>query len=163
MRRLFSFPNPVNETSARVVAGGAVLQAVLFLGLRSGWLLVPLTYGFLARVLSGPTLSPLGQVATRLVTPHLPGSPHIVAGPPKRFAQGVGAVFTLGASVAWLTGAHAVALVVIGALTVAASLEAVFALCIGCKLFAVLMRVGVVPQTVCVECADLSLRATTSV
>lgn len=163
MRRLFSFPNPVNETSARVVAGGAVLQAVLFLGLRNGWLLVPLTYGFLARVLSGPTLSPLGQLATRLVTPHLPGPHHIVAGPPKRFAQGIGTVFALGASVAWLTGAHTVAFVLIGALSVAASLEALFAFCIGCKLFAVLMRAGLVPQTVCIECANLSLRATTSV
>ena len=40
MRTLFSFPDPVNETSARVVAAGVVLEAVLFLVFREGWLLV---------------------------------------------------------------------------------------------------------------------------
>ena len=50
LRSLMSFPNPVNETSARLVAAGVVAQAILFLVLREWWVLVPLTYGFLARV-----------------------------------------------------------------------------------------------------------------
>ena len=71
MRKLLGFPNPVNETSARVVAAGVVAQAVAFLAVRQWWVLVPLAYGFVARVLTGPRLSPLGQVATRWVTPRL--------------------------------------------------------------------------------------------
>ncbi len=67
VKRVFGFPNTVNETSARLVASGVVLQAVAFLGLGSGWVLFPLTYGFLARVLTGPTLSPLGQFVTQVV------------------------------------------------------------------------------------------------
>ena len=43
-------------------------------------------------------------------------------------------------------------------LVVAATLESVFAICIGCQAFALLMRAGVVPETVCVECADISRR-----
>ncbi len=36
------------------------------------WLIVVLAYGFVARVLTGPTLSPLGQLVTRVLTPALP-------------------------------------------------------------------------------------------
>ncbi len=158
VRRIFSFPNPVNETSARLVAGGVVVQAVLFLVLRQGWVLVPLTVGFVARVLTGPTLSPLGQLATRVLTPRLSVEHRFVPGPPKRFAQGVGMVFTLGASFAWLVGSPAVAYLLISGLIVAASLEAVLALCLGCKVFAGLMRLGVIPASTCAECANLSLR-----
>lgn len=158
MRTLFRFPNPVNETSARLVAGVVVLQAVAFLVLRQGWLLVPLAYGFVARVLTGPTLSPLGQLVTRVITPRLSVEHRFVAGPPKRFAQGVGVLFSGGAAVAWLTGAPALAVVLIGGLIVAATLEAVFSFCLGCVVFAGLMRLGVVPATVCRECGDIRAR-----
>lgn len=50
------------------------------------------------------------------------------------------------------------ALVLVGAITVAATLESVAGYCIGCKLFALLMRVGVVPASVCATCADIGLR-----
>ena len=42
-------------------------------------------------------------------------------------------------------------------IVLAAALESVFALCLGCKAFALLMRAGVIPESVCAECADLSL------
>ena len=43
-------------------------------------------------------------------------------------------------------------------LVVFAILESVLGLCVGCKVFALLMRVGVIPQSVCEECNDLTLR-----
>ncbi|MDX6468332.1 MAG: hypothetical protein QOF75_135, partial [Gaiellaceae bacterium] len=49
MRRLFSFPDPVNETSARLVAGGVVVLAVVTLAFQQGWLIPVLAYGFVAR------------------------------------------------------------------------------------------------------------------
>jgi hypothetical protein len=155
---LLSFPNPVNEVAARTVAAGVVVMAALVAGLGWGWVLVPLTYGFWARVLTGPRLSPLGLLATRVVAPRLPARERLVAGPPKRFAQGVGVVFSTTASVLWVAGAPTAARVVVAALTAAAFLEAAFGLCLGCKVFAVLMRLGVVPDTVCAECNDISAR-----
>ena len=71
MAKIFSFPNPVNETSARIVAGGAVLMGIAFAVTGNGWILVALTYGFVARVLAGPTFSPLGRLATQVITPKL--------------------------------------------------------------------------------------------
>ena len=98
---LFDFPDPVNEVSARLVAGGVVLMALALLVFQQPWILVPLTYGFVARVLTGPTLSPLGQFVTRVLTPALSVPPKYVPGPPKRFAQGIGATFTVTASILW--------------------------------------------------------------
>lgn len=161
-RRLFSFPNPVNETSARLVATGVVAQGIAFLVIRQWWMLVPLTYGFAARVLTGPTLSPLGQLVTRVITPLVTrrrsADHRMVPGPPKRFAQGIGLVFTGGAAVAWASGAPAVSAALITGLVIAASLEAFAGLCLGCIAFARLMRWGVIPASVCEECADIRPR-----
>ena len=63
------------------------------------WLTLFLAYGFLARVLTGPTLSPLGQLVTRVGTPRLGLEPRPVPGPPKRFAQGIGATLSVTAAV----------------------------------------------------------------
>jgi hypothetical protein len=153
---LFSFPDPVNEVSARVVATGVVAMAVVAIGFDLRWLTPVLAYGFLARVLTGPTLSPLGQLATRVVTPRLPFAPRPVPGPPKRFAQGIGAAFTVTAAVlTYGFGAWGAAQVVLGLLVVAASLEAFAGLCLGCRAFALLMHLGVIPTSVCERCNDL--------
>lgn len=153
---LFSFPNPVNEVSARLVAGGVMLMATATIVFDQPWLTLVIAYGFIARVLSGPTLSPLGQLVTRVITPLLPAKPKLVAGPPKRFAQGVGVVFSVTAAVLAVGfGVHLAAYIVLGLLIIAATLESVFALCLGCKVFALLMRVGVIPETVCAECNDI--------
>jgi Domain of unknown function (DUF4395) len=156
VRKWLSFPNPVNETSARLVAGGVVAQAITFLVLRQWWVLVPLAYGFLARVLSGPRFSPLGQFVTRVITPRIHAEHRLVPGPPKRFAQGMGLVFSGGALLSWGLGVHVVTYVLIAGLLIAATLESVFAICLGCIVFARLMRWGWIPASVCEECNDIS-------
>jgi hypothetical protein len=156
--RRFGFPNPVNETSARLVAAGVVLQGVVYLIIQEWWVLVPLAYGFVSRVLAGPSWSPLAQFVTRVVTPRLHVEHRFVPGPPKRFAQGVGTVFSVGALVADLAGADLLAIVLITGLVIAATLESVFAICLGCIGFNLLMRVGIIPASVCEACNDLSLR-----
>jgi hypothetical protein len=155
MREILGFPNPVNEKAARVVAGTVLAGAVLIVATGWLWLLVPLAYGFWARVLTGPRLSPLGWLAQRKVAPRL-GEPKYVPGPPKRFAQGIGAVLTTAAAVLGLAaGATGAAYALVALLAVAAGLESIFALCLGCEAFRLLMRAGVVPASVCEECADI--------
>jgi hypothetical protein len=153
--RLFSFPNPVNEVSARLVAAGVVVMCVLTIGLGWRWATVVIAYGFVARVLAGPKWSPLGQFVTRVLTPRLPLAEHPVPGPPKRFAQGIGALFSLTALALALSGLWTAAQVVLGLLAAAAFLESVFALCLGCKAFALLMRAGVIPVEVCEDCNNI--------
>jgi Domain of unknown function (DUF4395) len=159
MRSVFGFPNPVNEIAARVVAGGVFVLAVAAIGFRQPWLLVPLAYGFWARVLTGPTLSPLGQLATRVIAPRLSASPRLVAGPPKRFAQAMGVVFSTTALILWFgAGEGAATWVVVGLLAMAALAESAFGFCIGCRVFGRLMKRGIIPADVCAACADISLR-----
>jgi hypothetical protein len=153
---LFSFPDPVNEISARIVAAGVLALSLLALALDSPVLRVVLAYGFLARVLTGPTLSPLGQVATRLLTPRLGLAPRPVPGPPKRFAQAIGLLFSASSAVLVLGfGLTLAADIVLGALIIAATLESAFGLCLGCKVFALAMRAGLVPAEVCERCNDI--------
>lgn len=163
VKRLFSFPNPVNETSARLVATGVVLQSILFLVIREWWVLVPLAYGFVARVLAGPTLSPLGTLVTTVITPRLSIEHSFVPGPPKRFAQGIGVAFSVTALIASLAGANTLAVVVIAGLLGAASLEAFAGYCLGCKIFNLLIRAGLVPESICEECADITSRLSRTV
>ena len=95
MDDLFDFPDPVNEVSARLVAAGVVVLTLVILLGGQTWAIGLLAYGFLARVLTGPTLSPLGQLVTRVITPSLKRPAKLVPGPPKRFAQGIGAVLSI--------------------------------------------------------------------
>lgn len=158
MSSLIGFPNPVNEKAARTVAAGVLLLAVLALATQWLWITALLAAGFALRVLSGPTLSPLGQLATRVVAPRL-GEPKLVAGPPKRFAQTIGLVVTGGATVAWFGfGSTVVANVLLALIVVAAGLESIVGLCLGCVIFGYLMRVGVIPADTCEACNNISLR-----
>jgi hypothetical protein len=146
----------VNEVSARLVAVGVVLLATATIVFDLRWATLLLAYGFVARVLTGPSLSPLGQLVTRVVTPALSVEPKMVPGPPKRFAQAIGATFTVTAAVlTYGFDAFGAAQVVLGLLVVAASLEGFAGYCLGCQAFGLLMRIGVIPETVCVECADI--------
>jgi len=155
---LFSFPNPVNEKAARVVAATVLVTGVVILRTGAYWLLIPLAYGFWARVLTGPTLSPLGWTAQNVVAPRL-GERKPVAGPPKRFAQAMGAAFsTIAMLFGFILGDHGIADGVLVLLVIAAGLESIFAYCLGCKIFGLLMRAGLVPEAVCAECADISPR-----
>jgi len=153
--RIIGFPDPVNEVSARLVAGGVVIMSLAAIALGWRWLTIVLAYGFVARVLTGPKASPLGQIVTRFATPRLRVEPKLVPGPPKRFAQGIGVAFSVTALVLTLADQWTAARVVLALLATAAFLESVFALCLGCKIFAVLMRIGVIPETVCERCNDI--------
>lgn len=159
MTKLLNFPSEVNDTSARIVAAGAVAMAVTYSITGWGWILIPLTYGFIARVASGPRFSPMGLLATRVITPRLTSINHrILPGPPKRFAQGIGAIFSIAATVLFLVDFTVASRIVTAALAGAASLEAALGFCVGCKIFSVLMRIGVIPESVCVECSDITSR-----
>ncbi len=159
MTKRFPFPNPANETSARLVAAGVVLISAFFLLTNSTLVLIALTYGFAARVATGPAFSPLALFVTRIVTPKLNFNHKFVPGPPKRFAQTIGLTFATTSLALTLLGFSTAAQLVIAALIIAATLESVFAICLGCIMFSFLMKLGVIPQSVCESCNDISLRA----
>lgn len=154
----FGFPLTVNEKAARTIAGIVLLVCVVALATSAYWLLAVLAVGFWLRVLFGPTRSPLGYAVVRWVAPRL-GGPRPVAGPPKRFAQGMGAAMTtLGAIGALALGWDTFADVILVAMILAAGLESILGFCLGCELFRVGMRLGLVPEETCEACADIWAR-----
>ena len=160
LRKVFEFPNPVNEVAARLVAGMVVILCLTIFLSGQAWLMFVLFYGFLARVTTGPTLSPMGLLASKVIAPRIAKSV-LVPGPPKRFAQSVGLVFSTTALVLhFVAGLPALATAFLIALTVFASLEAFLGFCAGCFVFEYLMRWGLVPQEVCDRCNDLRWRET---
>jgi len=63
------------------------------------------------------------------------------------------------AALLWILDVAAPLVVAIGAVMIVfPALESILGLCVGCRLFGVLMRLGLVPQETCLECADISLR-----
>ena len=158
MKSFFSFPNPVNDAAARSVALGVVALSVITFATGEAWLLILLTYGFAARVAAGPKISPLGWFAVHVSGPQLKSWERFVPGPPKRFAQVMGLTFSLAALLTWLSAGWLDARWILLPLIAAASLEGFAGYCLGCTVFGWLMRKGVIPESVCVECADLSAR-----
>jgi hypothetical protein len=154
---MIGFPRTINEKAARVVAGVVAVTALVALLAPAHWLVVPLAYGFWARVLTGPRLSPLGRLASRVIAPRL-GAPKTVPGPPKRFAQGIGAAITTAAVIALALGATGAVAVLLALIVVAATLESALAFCAGCQIFALLMRAGLIPDEICAECGDIWAR-----
>ena len=153
VRTVFSFPSPVNEVAARMVAAMVVAVSVAFIISGQWWLLVVLVYGFVARVATGPTLSPMGLLATRVLAPRSGIAQRLVPGPPKRFAQAVGLVFSVTALTLFFAVDSGVpAKAVLTVLVVFASLEAFVGFCAGCFVFNYLMRWGLIPRSICEEC-----------
>ncbi|MHC6593020.1 DUF4395 domain-containing protein [Arthrobacter sp. C152] len=157
MGTLFAFPNPVNEYAARVTAGLVVLLAAVTAAAGSVWGLLAIAVGFWLRVLFGPRISPLALLSVKIITPRL-GKVKLVPGPPKRFAQGIGAAVSTAALLLLAAGAAPAAWTLLGILVAAASLEAFAGFCLGCAIFGFLQRRGLIPDDVCEACNDISLR-----
>jgi hypothetical protein len=170
MERMSSlrFSPVVDEVSVRLIAAVVLGIGIIALATQQWWLYAVLAVDFVLRAAVGPRWSPLARLVQRWVRPAVRVAPVRVPGAPKRFAAAIGAVMTSAATVLWLihsgTGSSAalVALVsVAGVMVVFPALEAVLGLCVGCKLFAGLIRLGLVPETICLECADITRRQRT--
>ncbi len=157
LRRIFAFPNPVNEYAARFTAGIVVSLALAAVVFGQLWLVGVIAAGFVLRLAFGPRVSPAALLSVKVLAPRL-GTPKLVPGPPKRFAQGIGAVLSASAFVLLLAGASLAGWTLIVTLIVAASLEAFIGLCLGCIIFGLLQRRGIIPAGTCEECANFSVR-----
>jgi len=153
IEKLFSFPNPVNDYAARAVAAIVIVLVVLFEITANEFLLLFITYGFLARVLTGPTLSPIGLLATKIIVPALGSPSKLVPGPPKRFAQFIGLLISFSATIAiFAFDSPTSARYLMAIICFFASLESILGFCAGCFVFGWLMKLNLIPESVCESC-----------
>jgi Domain of unknown function (DUF4395) len=152
------FPRMLDDVTVRLVAGEVLVVALVAAVSRQPWLFALLAADFILRVSLGPKASPLAQLAGRVIRPRLTTPPRPTAGPPKRFAATVGAVFSVAIPVVYYAWSHPVAWGLIAVMIIFPALESILGICVGCLVFGWLMRVGVIPEEVCLECADISRR-----
>jgi hypothetical protein len=153
------FPRVVDDVTVRLIAAVVLVLAVAALALHQWWIYAVLAVDFTLRVAFGPKASPVAVGVQRFVRPRVPAAKRPTAGPPKRFAAGIGAALTAVAAVLWALSTAAPVVVTIGAIMIVfPALESILGICVGCKVFSVLMKLGVVPEEICLECADISLR-----
>ncbi|GAB3404079.1 DUF4395 domain-containing protein [Flindersiella endophytica] len=87
----------------------------------------------------GPAKSPYGLLYRYVGRKFIkPGEPEPEA--PPRFAQGVGLAFTIVALIGYLAGATLFGSIMLAFALIAAFLNAVFGLCIGCEAYVLLLR-----------------------
>ena len=159
--RISRFPSIVDDIAVRLVAGVVLAVGVVALATQQWWLYAVLAVDFLLRAGWGPSASPVAQLVRRWVRPWVGTPPRWTAGPPKRFAAAIGAVLTVLATLLWLAGAILPVVVIGVVMVVFPALEALAGVCVGCIAFGWLMRLGVIPESICLECADISKRAGT--
>jgi len=122
---------------------GALVTMVVFavvLVTGSVWVLAAQGVVFAAGALLGVGWSPYGLVFRWLVRPRL-GPPAVLepAGPP-RFAQGIGLVISAIGVIGYATGVTALGMGAVSAGLVAAVLNGVFGVCLGCEAYLVIRR-----------------------
>ena len=153
LRNIISFPHPVNEIAARWVAFMVFSLSIAIVVSDLYWMIWVLAYGFLARVLTGPKLSPMGLLSTKIILPYLIKKEKLVPGPPKRFAQLIGLIFSTAIFVSiaiYQINVLANTLLII--LSIFAFLESILGFCAGCLVFKYLMKFKLIPDSICESC-----------
>lgn len=97
---------------------------------------------FLSGVVLGVQRTPTGLLFRSFVRPRLAPPAHREDPRPPRFAQAVGLLFAVVALVGYLAGATVLGQVAVGLALVAALLNAVIGLCLGCELYLLGLRVS---------------------
>ncbi|MCR1786220.1 DUF4395 domain-containing protein [Nocardioides carbamazepini] len=116
----------LSDASPRAAAALTGVQAVLF-AIGAGL---------------GVHRTPTGAVFRRLVRPRLSPPTELEDPAPPRFAQAVGLVFAVVATIGFATGAVLLGQVFAAFAFVAAFLNAVFAFCLGCELYLLGLRLS---------------------
>jgi hypothetical protein len=142
------WPAAVDANAARLVAGASVVVAAVAIVTGAEAVVWALAGAFAFRAVAGPRREPLAVVASAVVRRWC--APALTAAAPKRFAAQVGATMSLIAALLVSVGLSA-GWWVLGALATAAALEAVFGVCLACRVHAAGVAVGVVkdPCAVC--------------
>ena len=94
-----------------------------------------------------PRTAPWGVLYRRLIQPRLAPPTDLEDPRPPRFAQGVGLFVTTVGLLLHVMGVPVALPIAAGLAFMAAFLNAVFGLCLGCQLWLVLQRIGLVGRT----------------
>ncbi|TGL39744.1 DUF4395 domain-containing protein [Leptospira perdikensis] len=150
------YPDVVNENVTRIVASTVVFLGVFAILFPNPYVLAFLLLGFTLRLSYGPKLEPFAFFTARYLVPWLGISFVASAGPPKRFAQLIGFLFSISAIVFFVLDLTLAYQITLATLVFFASLESFLGWCAGCFAFGLLMKLGVIPEEICERCNNLN-------
>ena len=151
-----SYPDLVHQGVARTVALQTLILTLLAISFKQPLLLSFVVFEFLVRTLYGPRFSLVSRIAKTFQPLLFASDDKKLTGSPKRFAQFAGLLFSASAGIAWLlTGQFTWPFYLLAVLTIFSALEAIVGWCAACFVFNYLMKIGLVPESVCVKCAKL--------
>jgi hypothetical protein len=122
---------------------GALITTVVFvLVLLTGsvWLLAAQALVFAVATVSGMRYAPYGLIYRRLVRPHLGPPAELEPEAPPRFAQGLGLLISLIGVTGYASGITPLGMAAAAAGLLAAFLNGVFGLCLGCEMYLLIRR-----------------------
>jgi hypothetical protein len=119
------------------LAGATIASVVLF---------AAITALFAWGAFAGIRQHPYGALFRKLVRPRLAAPTELEDPIPPTFAQGVGFVITLVGLVLGLLGIPYAIVIAASAAFIAAFLNSVFAYCLGCQIYLLLVRAGIVAR-----------------
>ena len=161
IKNFFSFPEMINDVSARLVAFFVIIICSLLLISTINnqdfalYISIFLLYGFVARVTSGPKVSPIAILVTKIIVPRLSFQEKLLPGPPKRFAQFIGMIFSVSIVTFIIFDLEILTMIFTSILIFFASLEAFLGFCFGCKVFKFLIAKNLLPKDICERCNDI--------
>jgi hypothetical protein len=118
----------------------AVFIAVLLTG--SAWLLAAQAVVFAIATIFGMRYAPYGLVFRFLIRPRLGPPRELEPAAPPRFAQGVGLVISVIGVIGYATGVTPLGVVAAALGLIAAFLNGVFGLCLGCEMYLLIRRMA---------------------
>ena len=123
---------------------GAVVTMVVFVVVlitSSAWLLAVQGLFFAIGTVAGLPASPYGLVYRWLVRPRLGPPAELEPAAPPRFAQALGLVISIIGVIGYGTGLQALGMAAAAAGLVAAFLNGIFGLCLGCEMYLLIRRI----------------------
>jgi len=123
---------------------GAVITMIVFavvLITGSAWLLAAQAVVFALGTFLGLPRSPYGLAYRWLVRPRLGPPAHLEAAAPPRFAQALGLVISIVGVIGYAAGVTPLGIAAAAAGLVAAFLNGIFGLCLGCEMYLLIRRV----------------------
>jgi hypothetical protein len=123
---------------------GAVITMIVFavvLITGSAWLLAAQAVVFALGTFLGLPRSPYGLVYRWLVRPRLGPPAQLEAAAPPRFAQAVGLVISIVGVIGYAAGVTPLGIAAAAAGLVAAFLNGIFGLCLGCEMYLLIRRI----------------------
>lgn len=76
----------------------------------------------------------------------------LITAKPKKFAAAIGATMSLTSVVLWFFSLYQIQFIVLSVLLVFSFLEAAFRFCAGCKIFGLLIKLGLAREELCDDC-----------